>query len=406
MEPPGDGWRPPSDRRPQGERGSRALLVGLVVVVAAIVVLALLLAGVIPGLYPPAPTGPSSGFAGARSQAQAAADGYPGGDWSLISASGIVPISALSYPLNGTQFSGLANGSGCSYSALAGGTESLAGSANVSQGNAAAWFFVFRNTSDGALLVSDTSESVTLVGAVSGSCVALLGYLNPIPTTIIDATVAAQAADNGGGYAFLRAHPFANATLSVLGGATIFGASSPAYWTVSYSDCPLDATTATTAAAFAANVSAVSGDLLTTRTFVAACPVLGGGGSGPRILGDNFALRPVTSMPQGGVFTYTVGVLEATAPLAADDLTVTVQTSTGQVVQLASGTDLNLTATGGSVLASFSLTGGVWVSGGSVAISTSDTFTLVTSTDLDDQGYVLFFAGESPYQGSVVAGIP
>lgn len=368
--------------------------------------LALLLAGILPGLYPPASPGPGSGFATARSDAQAAADGYGAGNWSLVSASGILPITPISYPLNGTALAYLANGSGCDYTSLAAGSESVSGSANVSQGNAAAWFFVFRNASDGLLLVSETPESVTLVGTVSGACTSLLGFLNPIPASVVDASVAARAADAGGGYGFLRAHPTANATVSVVGGATVFGASSPPYWTVGYSDCPLDATVATTAPAFAANVSAVSGALLTTRTFVAQCPALGGGGPGSRTLSDSFALRPVMSGEQGSAFTYTAGVLMAVAPLAADDLTVTVQTSTGQPVTVAAGTYLNLTAPGGSVLASFAVASGTWVSGGSTPIDTSDSFTLTTTTDLSDQDYVLYFSAVPPYQGSVVAGIP
>lgn len=381
-------------------------MVAFALVVVAIVVLTLLLVGVLPGLYPVAPAGPASGFATARGQAQVAADGYDGGNWSLISATGILPTSPISYPLNGTPFGGLANGSGCSYSALAAGTESLVGAGNVSQGNAAGWFFVFRNASNGLLLVSETSESVTLVGVVSGTCTSLLGYLNPIPATVVDASVAARAADVGGGYAFLGAHPAANATLTVLGGATIFGASSPAYWSVGYSDCPLDATTSTTSAAFGANVSAVSGALLTARTYLAQCPVLAGSSTGAKILGNSLALRPVTSGVAGNSFTYTVGVLVASPPLTAGDLTVTVQTSTGQLVTVAGATTLNLTAPGGSVLASFAVATGVWVSGGSTPVASGDSFTVTTSTNLSGQGYVLYFGGVAPYQGSVVAGIP
>lgn len=401
-----DGWRPPSGG-PAGSRPrSRALEVALAVVIVAIVVVALLILGVIPGLHPAAPAAASGGFASARAAAQNAANAYDGGNWSAIAASAVVPSTAIDYPLNGSPISAALNGSGCVYTALAAGTETVAGAANVSQGDAGAWLFIFRNASDGLLLVSDTPESVTLVGTVDGGCTAVFGFVSAIPTSVVDSSTAAQAADVGGGYAFLQAHPQANGSLTVFGGASIFGASSPPFWTVGYSDCPLAASPATTAAAFTANVSAVSGALLTARAYVAQCPAVSRGTGGPRSLGGALELGPATDTLHGRSYTYATTIVSAVSPLAAGDLVVSVQSATGQSAMLPAASSVNLTTASGEVLASCSLGAAAWSTGGAVGLAAGEILTVTTSTNLTGQGYVIVLAGTDGYTGSVVTGIP
>lgn len=378
----------------------------LVIVVVAAVVLGLLLAGVIPGLRAPEASTSPGAFATARAQAQGAADAYDGGNWSVIAASGIIAGSSIEYPLNGTPIATWLNGSGCTYSALAAGTEPVAGDSNVSQGDPGAWLFVFRNGTNALLLVSETPESVTLVGTVQGACTSFLGFVNPIPTTVIESSAAASAADDGGGYAFLRAHPSANGSLTVLGGVTVYGASSPPFWTIGYSDCPMTAGPATNASAFTANVSAVSGALLTERTYTAHCPAVAGGTGGGHTLAANLALGPVSGSHPASGFRYQTAILSAYSGIVAADLTISVQSSTGQILNLAGGSYLNLTSSSGTPLASCPSPFGAWSTGGGTALSSTELFVLVTPTNLSGQGFVIDFAGTQGYEGSIVAGIP
>lgn len=401
-----DGWRPPAGTDAGPPRGSRLLEVSLVVVVVAAVVLGLLLAGVIPGLRPP-PAGPGPmGFANARAQAQQAADGYGDGNWSVIAASAILPVTGVNYPLNGSPITSLLQGSGCTYTALASGSESVAGVSNVSQGNADTWLFIFRNATNALLLVSESPASVTLVGTVDGSCTPLFGFVSALPPTVIDGSTAAQSADAGGGYTFLSAHPQANGSLTVFGGVSIYGATSPPYWTVGFSDCPLAPGPATTAAAFAANVSAVSGALLTARIYTASCPAVSGTSAGGHTIAGSLVLTPVTSAPHGSGHAYTCGVVSVTTPIPVNALAVSIQSATGQPVGLADGSDLNLTSSGGVVLASGVPGPGGWTFGADTPIAAGDSFVLTTTTNLGGQGYVMVFAGTAGYSGSIVVGIP
>jgi hypothetical protein len=405
--PAPDAWRPPPvARRPSTPRW---IVAALVVVVIAILLLALLLAGILPGLRGTGGSGGATGFESARDQGQQAADGYDGGNWSLVSATAIIPSGTISAPLNSSSLAGALSSSGCSYTALASGTESVPGVANVSEGNAVAWFFLFRNASNDLLFVSETPEAVTLVGEVTGGCTTYVAFLNPTATTVTDPTVAAAAADEGGGYAFLEAHPNANATLELIGGATLFGASSPAFWIIGYSTCSLIASSqGVTAPAFTANVSAASGDLLQARAYTQACPVTGpGGGNGGSIsLGPALSLGPLSEALKSGRELYTTPIAAATPPLAADDLVIQVQTSTGQTVPLAAGSVLNLTSSSGAVLASFAMGNATWVTGGDTGLSAGQEFVLSTTDGLGGQGYVLYFAGSPPYFGNLVVGIP
>ncbi|MCI4337140.1 MAG: hypothetical protein L3K17_08145 [Thermoplasmata archaeon] len=397
-------WRPPP-MPPRRHRTSRWLLGVLVLAVAAVILGSLLWTGVLPGLHNPSTAGSPNGFASARDQAQSAADGYGGGNWSLISVTAIIPSQTISTPLNSSILSGALLTSGCSYTALAAGTETVAGSSNVSQGAAAAWFFLFRNSTNEVLFVSETPEAVTLVGTISGPCTSLLGFLNTIPSSVVEPSVAARAADAGGGYAFLRTHPGANATLSLIGGATVFGASSPAFWVVGYTACPLPgASTNVTASAFAANVSAASGGLIAAREYSQTCPI-STSGNGAVSLSSSLELGQVVESQQAGAHVYATSIISAVPPLEAKDLATSVQTSTGQAVPLPAGSFLNLTGPGGSLLASYAMNSGTWLSGSATVLSSGQTLTLGTTISLGSQKFVLIFSGQPPYLGNVIAGI-
>ncbi|HEV2429827.1 MAG TPA: hypothetical protein VGV64_08320, partial [Thermoplasmata archaeon] len=190
----------------------------------------LYLEGIPPIGHPPGthhPTGPVT-FRVARQQAEGAVSGYHGGGWSLIAGGALMTQATIGLPNAslGSQLSNLVPG--CPLSWLGGSqTEVIPSfSGNSSTGLSPFWGLVFRNASEGLLLVSVINGSAILSAHVAGTAncnlslgIALIGAL---PSDLPDSDVIASAAGSAGGFPFLKAHPGADASMVLVGGLSLF----------------------------------------------------------------------------------------------------------------------------------------------------------------------------------------
>lgn len=377
--------------------------------VAVIVVVLLLLAatGVLPWFNSGAGGGPRS-FSQARSESQPAANNYPGGPWTLGAAVAAIPGVTMTLPFNATVGTNTTATSGCSLTQLAKGNLTIAGSQNISGGSSNEWVFLFKNTAGSALFVSDNDGTVQLVGTLSGSvCGSAFSALNPIPSTVVDSTAAAATVGAAGGYAFLRAHPHANATIEAIGGISFFGITVPAQWLFVYSTCAINLGGATTSgiggAEFMANVSLATGQLLGTQSGNCGGPP-GGGVSPP--LGAELAFGPAVEASAGPSYWYNFTVQSASNGLPFAGISLGFQTTTGAPLTLAAAsiTAVNLA---GTPVATYSLATNSWSSGGPGIIQAGDQLVVRTSTNLAGMGDRMLVSGVTPYAtGSLSVNIP
>lgn len=373
-----------------------------------IVVVLLILAatGALPWFNSGSGGGPRS-FSQARSESQPAANAYSGGPWTLGAAVAAVPGATMSIPFNATVGTNTSLTSGCSLTQLAKGNLTIAGSQNISGGSSNEWVFLFKNTAGSALFVSDNDGKVQLVGTLSGSvCGSAFSALNPIPSTVTDSTTAAATVGAAGGYAFLRAHPQANATIEAIGGISFFGINVPAQWLFVYSTCAINLGGATTAgvggAEFTANVSLVTGQLLGTQT--ASCG--GSPVSGPTPLGSELVLAPPAEASAGPSYWYNFSVQAASNGLPFAGISLGFQTSTGAPVTLAAASIMVINPSG-ITIATYSVATNVWTSGGSGIIQTGDQLVVRTTTNLAGMGDRMTVYGVGPYaSGSIGVSIP
>ena len=380
-------------------------------VVAVIIVLLLILAatGVLPFFTSGSGNGPRS-FSQARSEAQAAANGYSGGPWTLGAAVEAVPSATISIPFNATVGGMNATApTGCAFTQLARGNVTISGSQNVSGGTSNEWLFLFKSTASSALFVSDNDGTVQLVGTLTGSlCATALGAIAAIPSAVVDSTTAAATVGAAGGYAFLRAHPEANATVEAFGGISFFGATVPAQWTFLYSTCAINLGGATASLfsgeQFSANVSLTTGQLLGTQT--SSCGVANVVGGGPPPLGAELALRAPTETSAGNWHWYNFSVVSATSTIPCSALQFSVQNSAGATVALSAAT-VAVRGISGTTLASYSMSSGVWTFGGSTLVTNADEIDLQTTTDLTAAGDLLIVQGVPPTaNGAITVYIP
>lgn len=372
-----------------------------VAVVIVVVVLVLALLGVLPFFKSAEPGGPS--FGDARAPAQSTANGHPGGPWALIAGGGIAlhadtDISKLNrtlgaLPSNCTISQGSANP-----------PTTLKGVGNVSQGFASAWAFLFRNSSGGVLAVSDFAGSYQVQGTASGAgCTAALGSLSAIPDGVVDSTTAAKAADDAGGYAFLRAHPTANGTIGIIGaGLNIFGLVLGSEWAVSYSACPFINTAQLSEPIFSALVNATTGTVVQALSSTMACPVSATSGKTP--IGSALAMGTPAEATTGGHYWYNFTVQTASGGLTWGNTAFQVQTPTGSIVTMPVSATLAILSLTGTTVASYSFATGIWQSGSTLAVTNQQELSISTPSTLS--GDTLHIIGTGSFTGTVVVTIP
>ncbi|MCI4337141.1 MAG: hypothetical protein L3K17_08150 [Thermoplasmata archaeon] len=400
-------WAPPPGPAPRGRRTGLYVAVAAVAV-AVLILLSLAAVGVLPWFSNP-PSGPED-FASARQVGQSAANGYPGGPWTLVAAAGVLPSTAVTAPLNGTGLTS-SLGSGCLFTPLASGNVTVQPAQNVSRGTATEWLLVFRNSADTALIVSDNARIGTLVGTITGTtCTGLLAVLNAIPSTAVDSTTAVAAADADGGYAFLRANPGASAAMAIIGGYSVSFFSTPGEWLVEYSTCALSLTgtvSPTSGMQFLANVSMSTGAVLSART--ANCTGTSITGPPPPPSGLNIAgnlvLSPPTEMTAGANHWYNFSIQAESGGILPVELAFGVVNASYIPLTSVVGS-VAIYGTGGGPLASYSIAAGAWTSGGMTALPFPGLLSLETTLNLSGVGDQLVITGVSPASGSVLVGIP
>lgn len=405
-------WAPPGPAPPSPR--SRTPIYAAAGGVAVVVVILLVLAatGALPWFDSGSGDGPRS-FNQARAESQPVANGYAGGPWTLRAAVEAVPGATMTIPINATiggSNSTLGGTSGCTFNPLSAGSVTIPGSQNVSGGTSNEWVFLYTNTAGSALFVSDDAGTVQLVGTLSGSvCGTVFTDLSPIPSTVVDSTAAAATVGAAGGYAFLRAHPDANATAEVIGGLSFLGiAEIPGEWLFSYSTCPINLGGSTDLTAsgeqFTANVSLTTGQLLGSQT--SACGAVSTGGGGPTPLGSALTLGSPSDASAGASHWYNFTVEAAANSLPYDGVQFSVQNPAGGTVSLAAAS-VSAVRVAGGVVATFSLETGTWVSGGYDLFEAGDLLSLQTTTALAGLDDTLIVTGVPPYaSGTLAISIP
>ncbi len=184
--------------------------------------------------------GGSSGMAYSKvvGPANSIASATGGGPWSLVAVAGFsLSSSTLAYP-NATL------GSGCTYSVpdgggLPSGLFVPAFSGSFSSGTAPAWLLVyFQSANQSALLVGVTNGSARALVIATGSCTTTFQSFGPVPASVVDSSVAAAAAWQGGGSAFVSQHSgiSLNLEMALVGsgnGCSLLGGC----WAFVYSPC-------------------------------------------------------------------------------------------------------------------------------------------------------------------------
>lgn len=393
-------------------RRSRALLYGAVGAVVVVILLLLSLAalGVLPWFQNNGASALS--FSQARTAAQSSADSYAGGPWTLVAAVEAVPSASMTLPINSTVGNVTPTSSGCAFTQLAQGSLTISGSQNVSGGLANEWVFLFRGAGGVGLFVSDDAGSVQLVGTVTGSvCSLVFDALNPIPTSVEDSPAAAATVGAAGGYAFLRAHPNANATAEISDGLSLYGyLSIPAQWTFTYSTCPISLggglTPLGSGETFTANVSLTTGALLGSSVGACGSPITPPPGSGAPVIGTDVAFSASSEATAGPTYWYNFSVVYASGTLPFTDLQFAVDSASGVAIPLAAPS-LEFLSSGGVVAASYNLASHAWISTPGTLVQGGETLMLRTTTALAASGDDLVVTGTPGLAtGSIFVAIP
>jgi hypothetical protein len=230
-----------------------------------VVILLLLLATQV---VPPGSSSKSTGSALTYSQARPIADrsvaSYPGGSWTLLLAAGLDSPTAESIPTNSTT-SGTAN---CTLTLASGLPANLSVSAftgSRTAGVAPVWEFLYRNSAGLVAVVSVDNGAGSVLGTIGGTtCQFLFGLFSPVPSTVIDSSQAAAAAQSDAA-TFLSQYPNASAEFGLIGGVS-FLAHIPTEWEVVYTTCSVGVASSGLGTRFNATVNATSAQVTFFQT--------------------------------------------------------------------------------------------------------------------------------------------
>jgi hypothetical protein len=432
---------------PAVRRGPRpALLVGTGVgVVAAILVLALVVTGVIP-LLPRSAGGPET-YAEAYSVASHNASEFPGGPWKAIAAIGSAPAVPQNVTVNPSLLGSTgALGSSCVPNLLvANGTVVTVAPyhGNLSSGEASAWLFVFVGSVGQLLLLEVAEGSPTPLATLTCPTLALLtGFIQPLSGSISSGAIAAAAwADGGAGYA--RTHPGTSEAFG-LAGTTAFGVTpTTSNYTVAFENCTaLDVAHGVRIDALAVAVDPTTLRAVGTTSAPLTCgaflsSAIPPGVTGPppppttTSLGTALALGAATLSPgapsgayppcAAGHYCYQVPIERASGVTLAD-IGMQVNGSAGALWFETAGPGGisiydpagHLLAEGGNVVqtgAPFEMFGWIPDSSNGYLIGTNLTSSSVIWLDMGTndpagQGFVLEVSGQYPFTGTVPVSLP
>ena len=203
-------------------------------------------------------------YDGAMAIADRAANASGGGGWTLVIASGILPVSAA------TENATSSGSSGCNFTLAPGAPSTVTsepGGPGTAAGTATTWVFLYRNATDTILAVVVLNGTAFVYGSIAAgqTCSLYVSFLNQIPDTVLDSTtVAADVASSAA--VFLGEHPNVTAVYAVIGGYSVLGHTSGPEWELNYTTCPVQASAGTLGSSFNATLNATTGTVLYTHT--------------------------------------------------------------------------------------------------------------------------------------------
>ncbi|MCI4338167.1 MAG: hypothetical protein L3J72_02560 [Thermoplasmata archaeon] len=356
-------------------------------------------------------------FSRAKALANSTASSYAGGYSSLALAFGLNLRTLLTVPV-GAFF----GGSTCGVQVLAPGAFQVGGSPqSAGSGAAPFWAFLYENRSGGLLLVTvaqDHAQDAAVLPPGSGCALSGAAYAS-VPSSTVDSTVAAQAANNEGGTGFLSAHPNATGVYLLEGGNPVAGAAFGAQWLVEYTLCNPAAGRPSTEPQFTAVVNALSGAVLAASTSAITCNVNASGGA-PNPVGSVLVVGPpeIVSNNSGCAahnvsdWCYRIPVEASASRLTANSLRFQLANAGGQPVAFANASGpmlLGVETLLGEYVASYSFATASWTTGGNASVQVQDALVLDLGCGLSGPsvcnptptGLVLVVEGAGAYSGQV-----
>lgn len=405
-----------SARRP----GRRGLTVVAVVVVVLVVLLAAFLL-----LRPASNGGASAGdsFRAAEAAANGTARGYDSGAYSrLMLAQAVHGNASLSVPITGSAGPGA-----CSLRLLSGGSVGVpATSGSAGNGSASFWEFLYQANASNLLVVVVNQGQASAAFTLNGTgCGQVYPGWQPVPAGAIDSTTAAADANAAGGSRFLARYPDA-AGIYVLTNSLSPGAG--ALWSIGYTTCPESSVGVGNGSFFAAQVNANTGAVALSLTQSLNCQPFYPFGTAPlpppAPLGTAFTFGAASQTTNGsaGLFCGSSGgvsdwcddipVQSVGGGVVASDLEFVVRDPSGSPVHFTVGSPtLRIESLTGSSLATYSFASTSWTSGGSTALSTTQSFVLdlgctvsgANTCSPTPTGELLVALGVGAYTGQVEA---
>ncbi len=247
---------PPPPPSPPARR-SRMWAVAVGVVAVVVIVAALALGGVFSPSKSSTPADPT--YSQAVAAANGVASGTSGGSWDLVLGAGIMTTSIAS--------ENVGSSSGCNITFFQGVTGTLtipAAPSELTNGQASGWVFLYRNAAETYLAISVLNGQASAIGTIAAkqTCTSIFNYFTVVPSSVIDSSVVASDVAGYAG-AFLAAHPDANATFTLIGGASVFGVVNIGpEWAVNYTSCPVNPASGETGASFNAPLNATTGAII------------------------------------------------------------------------------------------------------------------------------------------------
>jgi hypothetical protein len=387
-------------------------LVIAAVAVTAVVLLALLLGGVFPGVTsnPSGHSGPpgTSSERSAEEVAATYAEEVAGGPWSLSDAAGIdttvgfdlsnhtFPLGNASCPLSGTSITSV---------------DVPGFNGTYSTGFAEAWLVAFYSAmgAGAALYLIVHSGSVGEIGEIRGGGCVPATVAEPLPSGLIDSTDAASAAvATANGSSYVAAHPRSNASyeLSMVSGGV--GSMAFPVWEVNFDTC-----SSGILSLFDASVYAANGTVWATGSSSSPAPECAGATSTP--LGTEFAWAYPTNETgitetgcpaTAGHFCYAIVIAGAGNGVSTSNVQLSLRSVSGAAIPWPpSITSISLVSPTGPVVATYSTTNESWVPVGSFSgLLTSGMAVVIYTTGgpglFNDE---IVATGENGYSGNVLS---
>ncbi|MGA8275627.1 MAG: hypothetical protein WB789_05865 [Thermoplasmata archaeon] len=301
--PPGNSTPTASSSTAPAPRSRRWVTPVFAIIVAAVVIVGILgAAGFLFHKTTANTTEPYATLNEADSVAGPAAVHALSGSWNAVLAAGIrLPAQVSLLLANLSSVENLT--SGCTLTAVPGAPTSITVDAtpnSVLAGHAAFWLVGLSNGAGSIALVSvDLGNPVALYSFAGSTCATELGDVVGFPSTESDSPALVAAANASGGAAFLAQYPSATQLLAGLGGISVDGFTSPPFWEVVDTSCPLPLLLNETGAEFNATLTGAPANVETHATGPVNCAA----GLGSSLPGASLVTAPLLLLAALGFYS-------------------------------------------------------------------------------------------------------